>query len=192
MCDGGPRGLRPASPATAPRWPTDEGVAVRVLFSSTFGYGHMFPMYPLARAFLAAGHDVLWAASGEVCDRLEAAGLPAAPAGLTGPELHERVRSLQARVAEVSPPLRAAFMYPRLFGETLTPSMTADLLPLATRWEPDLLVHEHGELAWGPSTGRPCRRTPAASRRTTLTPARRRCSPCPWTTYRLGSRCGPW
>ena len=38
-------------------------------------------------------------------------------------------------------------MYPRLFGETLTPPMAADLLPLATRWRPDLMVHEHGELA---------------------------------------------
>ena len=52
---------------------------MRVLFSSTFGYGHMFPMYPLARAFLAAGHDVLWATSADARDRLEAAGLPAAP-----------------------------------------------------------------------------------------------------------------
>ena len=120
---------------------------MRVLFSSTFGYGHMFPMYPLARAFRAAGHDVLWATSADARDRLEAAGLPAAPSGLAGPELRERVGSLQARVASVSPRERAAFMYPRLFGETLTPPMAADLLPLATRWRPDLMVHEHGELA---------------------------------------------
>jgi UDP:flavonoid glycosyltransferase YjiC (YdhE family) len=120
---------------------------VRVLFSSTFGYGHMFPMYPLARAFLAAGHDVLWATSADAGDRLEGAGLPAAPCGLAGAELRERVGSLQARVASVSPRERAAFMYPRLFGETLTPPMAADLLPLATRWRPDLMVHEHGELA---------------------------------------------
>jgi len=120
---------------------------VRVLFSSTFGYGHMFPMYPLARAFRAAGHDVLWATSADAGDRLEAAGLPAAPSGLAGPELRERVGSLQGRVASVSPRERAAFMFPRLFGETLTPPMAADLLPLATSWQPDLMVHEHGELA---------------------------------------------
>jgi UDP:flavonoid glycosyltransferase YjiC (YdhE family) len=107
----------------------------------------MFPMYPLARAFRAAGHDVLWATSADAGDRLEAAGLPAAPSGLAGPELRERVGNLQARVASVSPRDRAAFMYPRLFGETLTPPMAADLLPLATRWRPDLMVHEHGELA---------------------------------------------
>lgn len=38
-------------------------------------------------------------------------------------------------------------MFPRLFGETFAPPMTADLLPLATQWRPDLLIHEHGELA---------------------------------------------
>jgi hypothetical protein len=54
---------------------------------------------------------------------------------------------LQARVAEVAPPERAAFMYPRMFGELLTPPMAADLLPLAREWGPDLLIHEHGELA---------------------------------------------
>ncbi len=104
-------------------------------------------MYPLARAFLAAGHDVLWATSADVRDRLEAAGLPAAPAGLAGQEFRERSGRLRARVAEVRPEERAAFMYPRMFGELLTPPMMADLLPLATDWRPDLLVHEHGELA---------------------------------------------
>ena len=36
---------------------------MRVLLSSTWGYGHVFPMVPLAQACLAAGHDVLWVAS---------------------------------------------------------------------------------------------------------------------------------
>jgi UDP:flavonoid glycosyltransferase YjiC (YdhE family) len=34
-----------------------------------------------------------------------------------------------------------------MFGEGLTPPMAADLLPLARQWGPDLMVHEHGELA---------------------------------------------
>ena len=120
---------------------------MRVLFSSTFGYGHMFPMFPLARAFLAAGHDVVWASSADACDRLRAAGLSAAPAGLAGQNLTRSVSALQARTAAVPPQERAAFIYPRLFGQTLTPTMVADLLPLARRWKPDLLIHEHGELA---------------------------------------------
>jgi UDP:flavonoid glycosyltransferase YjiC (YdhE family) len=34
-----------------------------------------------------------------------------------------------------------------MFGEALTPPMAADLLDLARDWGPDLLVHEHAELA---------------------------------------------
>ena len=38
-------------------------------------------------------------------------------------------------------------MFPTMFGETLSPPMAADLLPLARDFQPDLLVHEQGELA---------------------------------------------
>ncbi len=34
---------------------------MRILFSSTWGFGHIFPMVPLARACAALGHDVRWA-----------------------------------------------------------------------------------------------------------------------------------
>ena len=34
-----------------------------------------------------------------------------------------------------------------MFGEALTPPMAADLLDIARDWAPDLLVHEHAELA---------------------------------------------
>jgi UDP:flavonoid glycosyltransferase YjiC (YdhE family) len=125
----------------------EDGDRVRVLFSSTFGVGHVLPMIPLARAFRDAGHDVLWATSAQATGLVADAGLDTAPAGLSGPELARGMGPLQARVAEVAPPERAAFMYPRMFGELLTPPMAADLLPLAREWAPDLLIHEHGELA---------------------------------------------
>jgi UDP:flavonoid glycosyltransferase YjiC (YdhE family) len=38
-------------------------------------------------------------------------------------------------------------MFPRLFGAVAAPAMLADLLPLARAWQPDLLVHDAGELA---------------------------------------------
>ena len=120
---------------------------MRVLFSSTFGYGHIFPMVPLARAFVAAGHEVRWATAGDACGRVRAAGLDALPAGLTGAQLQQVIGPIHVAVAEVPPAERAAFMYPRMFGEALTPPMVADLLPLAREFRPDLLVHEHGELA---------------------------------------------
>lgn len=120
---------------------------MRILFSSTSGYGHIFPMLPLARAFLAAGHDVLWATSADSCEDVAAAGLDTTPAGLAGPALRESRMSVLGEAGRVAPPDRAAFVFPRMFGEMFTPPMVADLLALATQWRPDLLIHEHGELA---------------------------------------------
>ena len=120
---------------------------MRVLFSSTSGIGHNLPMVPLARAFRDAGHDVLWATSAEACALVETAGLDATAAGLSGPELRERVGRLQAAAREVAPVDRAAFMFPAMFGELLTPPMVAALLTVARDWRPELMVHEHGELA---------------------------------------------
>jgi UDP:flavonoid glycosyltransferase YjiC (YdhE family) len=118
---------------------------VRVLFSSTSGYGHIYPLLPLAKAFLAAGHEVLWATG--AADVVAAAGIETAVAGLVGPELRDAVAPVAAAAARLPPPDRAAFMFPTMFGGLLTPPMVADLLPLAQRWQPDLLVHEQAELA---------------------------------------------
>jgi UDP:flavonoid glycosyltransferase YjiC (YdhE family) len=120
---------------------------VRVLFSSTSGYGHIFPMVPLARAFMAAGHDVLWATSADACAHVVAAGVDAAPAGLAGTQLQEQAGATRTTAGALAPEARAAFLFPRMFGATYTPPMVADLLPLAAQWRPDLLIHEHGELA---------------------------------------------
>ncbi|MDT7539625.1 MAG: hypothetical protein QOI82_3210 [Actinomycetota bacterium] len=120
---------------------------MRVLFTSTPGYGHVYPMVPLARAFLAAGHDVLWAASEDVQPLLQAAGLPSVPSGLAGSALQQRRQAVLSPAAELPGPQRAPYVFPRMFGEAFTPPMAADLLPLARSWRPDLLVHEQGELA---------------------------------------------
>ncbi len=118
---------------------------MRVLFSSTNGVGHVFPMLPLARAFVAAGHDVLWATGEEALPKVT--GVPSAACGPSGADLARLRGSVLGPAAEVPPPERAKFVFPRMFGEAFAPPMAADLLPLARDWRPDLLVHEHGELA---------------------------------------------
>lgn len=120
---------------------------MRILFSSTDGYGHVFPMLPLARAFQAGGHEVLWALSADSTGLPHAAGIRTASAGAAGAELRSRRRAVLDAAEEVPPPERAAFVFPRMFGQALTPPMLEDLLPLAERWGPDLLVHENAELA---------------------------------------------
>src|SRR5215212_6277181 len=101
---------------------------MRVLFSSTSGHGHVLPMVPLARAFLAAGHQVLWATSAEATALVTAAGLDAVAAGAA---LRDAVRT---RAEELPGPARAPFVFPRMFGEALTPPMVEDLLRVAREW----------------------------------------------------------
>jgi UDP:flavonoid glycosyltransferase YjiC (YdhE family) len=120
---------------------------VRILLSSTSGYGHVFPMLPLARAFQAGGHDVLWALSADSTGLAAAAGIPTAPAGAAGEELRSLRRQVLETAEGVAPPERAGFVFPRMFGGGFTAPMLRDLLPLAETWCPDLLVHENGELA---------------------------------------------
>ena len=56
---------------------------MRVLVSSTTGYGHVLPMVPLARALVGLGHEVLWATGSDVLPLVRSAGLAAAAAGMT-------------------------------------------------------------------------------------------------------------
>ena len=120
---------------------------MRVLFSSTWGYGHVFPMVPLAQACLAAGHDVLWAANEPAGPLLEAAGIPYVAAGLDAQGVRDVTRRNRLHTQTLPPEDRAAFAFPHMFGAWATPAMAAQLLPLASEWRPDLLVHEAAELA---------------------------------------------
>ena len=59
---------------------------MRVLFSSTSGYGHVIPMLPLAHAFREAGHDVLWATTEQAMPLVAASGIEAVASGASGAE----------------------------------------------------------------------------------------------------------
>jgi UDP:flavonoid glycosyltransferase YjiC (YdhE family) len=120
---------------------------MRVLFSSTSGYGHVFPMLPLARAFREAGHDVLWAAAAQAVPLVSAAGIDAVATGASESDEAALRGAVLGRARELPGAARAAFVFPRMFGEALTPPMARGLLDLARDWGPDLLIHEQGELA---------------------------------------------
>jgi UDP:flavonoid glycosyltransferase YjiC (YdhE family) len=55
---------------------------MRVLFTTTPGWGHVHPMVPLARAFAERGDEVLWAAPAVLRDALEQAGFQMEAAGI--------------------------------------------------------------------------------------------------------------
>lgn len=119
---------------------------VRVLVTSTPGYGHVLPMVPLAKALLAAGHEVLWATAADACPRVAAAGIEVTPAGRTEEQLGDVRQAIAAATAGFQPEQLPRYIFPRLFGEARTPGMVHDLLPVARQWRPDLVVHENGEL----------------------------------------------
>lgn len=120
---------------------------MRVLFTTTPGWGHVHPMVPLARAFLERGDDVRWAAAADVCSRLEGEGFDTSAAGLS------EVRSLAMfyerfpEAGALPPTERPLFMFPRVFGLIRAGPMLADLLPVARDWEPTVVVREAGEFA---------------------------------------------
>jgi UDP:flavonoid glycosyltransferase YjiC (YdhE family) len=120
--------------------------AVRVLFSSAWQVGHVFPMVPLARALVNSGHDVRWATHEPGCGLVRAAGLDGVCAGLSGDAISELRTRVFTEARAMSGPAWAAFVFPNMFGGA-APAMAADLLAIARDWSPDLLVHENAELA---------------------------------------------
>jgi UDP:flavonoid glycosyltransferase YjiC (YdhE family) len=128
---------------------------MRVLFSSTSGHGHVAPMVPLARALRAGGHEVLWATSAEAVPVVAGADLEAVPCGASGREEAALRADVRDRAEQLPGEQRAGFVFPRMFGAALAPRMAADLLALAEGWRPDLLIHEHAELA-SPLVGAVC------------------------------------
>ena len=120
---------------------------MRVLFSSTWGYGHVFPMVPLAQACLAAGNEVLWVTNEPACRLVAQAGVPVTAAGLDTQGVREVEVRNRAHLQGLAPQDRAAFAFPTMFGAWATPAMATDLLAVGRAWRPDLLVHEAAELA---------------------------------------------
>ena len=120
---------------------------MRVLFSSTSGHGHVIPMLQLAAAFRAAGHDVLWATAAQATPLVTAAGIEAVASGAHGAEEAALRGAVMSAAGQLPGDARAPFVFPRMFGEALAPPMVGDLVDIARDWRPDLLVHEHAELA---------------------------------------------
>ena len=105
---------------------------MRVLFAAPGAYGHVHPMIPLAAAMQRAGHTVQWATSPRLCQRLDAVGFTAVPAGI---ETEQRFAELHRRYpheATLPPDERRKLMFPKLFGEIAAAAMLPELLAIAT------------------------------------------------------------
>lgn len=120
---------------------------MRVIFTSSAGYGHLHPKVPLARALAGAGHDVAFAIPERFCDRVRDAGFTAFPVGPDGSALAELVAGTGVPTGGgVVHEDHFRFAFTRIL-EVAVPAVMADLMPLVERWVPTLLVHDTSDWA---------------------------------------------
>ncbi|MGW4892039.1 nucleotide disphospho-sugar-binding domain-containing protein [Kitasatospora sp. NPDC004240] len=119
---------------------------MRVLFAGAPGFGHLFPLVPLARAMRGLGHEVA-VTSMDGGEPVAASGLPYLPLAPGVDWRHEireagrtRRPDLMRRVVESNSADREAFVP----LAALVNGRVADaMVELATRWRPDLVVYEY-------------------------------------------------
>jgi len=118
---------------------------MRILFATTRGAGHVGPLVPFAHACVAAGHDVLVAAAPSTAPHLKRAGLPFAavdePDEATMAEAWSRVRAAK------TPAEQGRIVFEDVFAGEFARSALPEMLRLAQRWRPDVIVRETCEFA---------------------------------------------
>jgi UDP:flavonoid glycosyltransferase YjiC (YdhE family) len=118
---------------------------MRILFTTSPALGHFHPLVPLARAAAPAGHTVAFACAPAFRDVVGAAGFECLPCGLDW---------LESEAEQAFPPLRDlppgddanTYWVSEIFAGAAAEPMSSDLLALAPRWQPDLVVRDPLEL----------------------------------------------
>jgi len=116
---------------------------VRVLFTCLPFLGHFHPLVPLARALEAAGHEVAFATGQTLCPLVAATGFRTVPMGFD-PQGRGWFDLFPHLLTIPSGPARTAWFEGRIFG-FMAECAVPDLLRLAARWRPDVLVREPWE-----------------------------------------------
>jgi UDP:flavonoid glycosyltransferase YjiC (YdhE family) len=116
---------------------------MRVLFTTQPFFGHWHPLVPLARALEEAGHEVAFASTPNFCALIEAGGFRCFPAGAdeTDEERQQRIE----RFAAIPGADRAAVMWTDYFAGAWAEGSLPDILAVARRWRPDIIVREDVE-----------------------------------------------
>ncbi len=123
---------------------------MRVLFTTPPLSGHLHPLVPLARALVAAGHDVAFASGAAMCPTIAALGFRCFP---PGNDLGAPPRQWLGPPPPTDGP-RWAFWITKL-----ALPMMEDLATICDSWSPDLLVRdtsEYGACIVGELRGIPC------------------------------------
>lgn len=116
---------------------------MRVLLTAQPGYGHFRPLLPMAHALVAAGHEVRVGTSASYAAVVEREGLTAEAVGLDW---------LHGVKASIPPELKAPpeadtleTFFAHQFVRMTAGRLASDVVALADRWRPDLIVRETTE-----------------------------------------------
>jgi len=120
---------------------------LRILISSTEGLGHIQPMLPLALKLRERGHSVLWATADPGRARIAAEGIGTVAAGWSQAARHAEYQRRWPESASLDVEAFVAQGFARSFGAVGAPAMFGDLLPVATTFQPDVIVADAAELA---------------------------------------------
>lgn len=116
---------------------------MRMLFSTTAGAGHFGPMVPLARACVAAGHEVVVAAPESFADSVAREGLAHAGFADVPPEV---LGPVFARLPALPPQEANTIVIQEVFGRLDAQAALPGLTTMLRDWTPDLVVREPCEL----------------------------------------------
>lgn len=130
---------------------------MRFLFTSWPAWGHLYPMYPLARAAQEAGHEVTFASGEDVVPGLQRDGFPTWSVGPTR-EQAAAARDTAQQPSHARPwDQRVLADVSDMFAPA-SAQRAAAMLPLVEAHRPDLVIHGAGDAA-GPAVaavlGRP-------------------------------------
>jgi UDP:flavonoid glycosyltransferase YjiC (YdhE family) len=117
---------------------------MRILMTTRGSSGHLEPLVPIARAAIAAGHELMVAAQHQHRANVDRAGLAVAPVG--DPPEHEW-KPLLSEFARLDLDTADAGMIGDFFARIDTRAALPDLLQIVERWAPDVIVRESWEFA---------------------------------------------
>lgn len=119
-----------------------------MLLSCRPAHGHFHPLVPLARAAEQAGHDVAFATGEPFRGLVEADGFEAFGAGLGGDQWEAQMAARFGDFRRQIPRTEhRAFFFGRVFADLELPARLTDLLAIADKWRPDVLVHGLADFA---------------------------------------------
>jgi len=108
---------------------------MRILFTACPGYGHAWPLLPLARTAQRRGHEVVFATGPDLAPELVRRGLTTWAVGPTFPQMFDFRDGAEEEYAGL-PPEQHMLVDLRLMFGTAARIRAAELLPRAQQWRP--------------------------------------------------------